>query len=73
MAKKGFWIKAGITLITLCLLMSSTSSGSVAAQAEGPVMLHPRLDVRPVVTGLNTASMIERVPQVSRTLSRSAG
>ena len=53
MAKKDFWIKAGIALITLCLLMSSTSSGSVAAQSSGPVMLHPRLDVRPVVSGLN--------------------
>jgi aldose sugar dehydrogenase len=53
MAKKGFWIKAGIALITLCLLMSPTSSSLVAAQSEGPEMLHPRLDVRPVVTGLN--------------------
>lgn len=53
MAKKGFWIKAGVALITLCLLMSSTSSGFVAAQSGAPVMLHPRLAVRPVVTGLN--------------------
>ena len=53
MTKKGFWRKAGMALITLCLLMSSTPNGFVAAQSGGPVMLHPRLAVRPVVTGLN--------------------
>ena len=49
MAKKGFWTRVGMTVIMLSLIMSSTAS----AQSSGPVMLHPRLDVRPVVSGLN--------------------
>ena len=40
-------------LILLTLIVVSSSSYSVAAQSEGPEMLHPQLDVRPVVTGLN--------------------
>jgi glucose/arabinose dehydrogenase len=39
--------------IVLSLLMSFTSTNSVVAQAEGPQMLHPRLDVRLVVSGLD--------------------
>jgi glucose/arabinose dehydrogenase len=42
-----------VALIMLSLIMGSTSSQFVSAQADGPVMLHPRLDVRPVVSGLN--------------------
>src|SRR5688572_13513769 len=49
MARKGFWTRVGMAVIVLSLIMSSTAS----AQSSGPVMLHPRLDVRPVVSGLN--------------------
>src|SRR5215216_4187090 len=40
-------------LILLTLIVVSSSSYSVAAQSEGPEMLHPQLDVRAVVTGLD--------------------
>jgi glucose/arabinose dehydrogenase len=53
MARKGFWTRAGILFVALSLLMSFTSSHFAAAQEEGPVMLHPQLGVRPVVSGLN--------------------
>lgn len=49
MARKGFWTRVGMAVIMLSLIMSSTAS----AQSSGPVMLHPRLGVRPVVSGLN--------------------
>lgn len=39
--------------IALSLLMSFTLTNLASAQDEGPVMLHPQLGVRPVVSGLN--------------------
>jgi len=57
MAKKGVLSRMGIWFIALSLLMSFTSINFAAAQEpapEPPEMLHPRLDVRPVVTGLTT-------------------
>jgi glucose/arabinose dehydrogenase len=53
MARKGFWTRMGMLFVTLSLLMSFTSTNFAAAQEEGPVMLNPRLGVRPVITGLN--------------------
>src|SRR5687767_9093820 len=49
MSRKGFWTRVGMAVIVLSLIMSSTAS----AQSSGPVMLHPQLGVRPVVSGLN--------------------
>src|SRR5687768_14450901 len=54
MAQKGFLTKVGTLFITLSLLMSFTSIHLAAAQEAGPEMLHPNLDVRPVVSGLVT-------------------
>jgi aldose sugar dehydrogenase len=57
MAVKGFLFKVGAFVIALSLLMSFTSINFAAAQEpapEPPEMLHPQLDVRPVVTGLTT-------------------
>ena len=42
----------------LSLLMSFTSVNFATAQAETPEMLHPGLDVRPVVTGLTTPTTL---------------
>ena len=53
MDTKGVWIRASVALLVLALIMGSTSSQFASAQSSGPVMLHPRLDVRPVVSGLN--------------------
>src|SRR5215211_7263504 len=53
MNAKGFLTKASALFMSLSLLLSFTTAPFVAAQAEGPAMLHPRLGVRPVVTGLN--------------------
>ena len=53
MNTKRVWIRMSVALIMLSLIMGSTSSQFVSAQADGPVMLHPRLDVRPVASGLN--------------------
>lgn len=53
MARKGFWTRMGMLFVALSLLMSFTSTNFAAAQEEGPVMLNPRLGVRPVITGLN--------------------
>jgi glucose/arabinose dehydrogenase len=52
MNRKDFWTKAGAVFMSLALLFSLNAAPSVAAQAAGPTMLHPRLGVRPVVTGL---------------------
>jgi aldose sugar dehydrogenase len=54
MAGKGFWTRAGILFIALSLLMSFTSANFASAQDEGPEMLHPQLDVRTVVDGLDS-------------------
>jgi len=52
MNRKGFWTKAGAFFMSLALLISFSAPPFVAAQSAGPTMLHPRLGVRPVVTGL---------------------
>ena len=52
MTGKGFLVRTGAFVIVLSLLLSSTSTSFVTAQSAGPVMLDPRLDVRPVVGGL---------------------
>ena len=49
---KGFWMRASTFLVSISLLLSFAAAPSVAAQTGGPTMLHPRLDVRPVVSGL---------------------
>jgi aldose sugar dehydrogenase len=58
MTRKGFLVRAGAFVIALSILISSTSTRFVTAQSAGPVMLHPSLDVRPVVTGLNLPTTI---------------
>ncbi len=58
MTNKGFRSGAGVLLVALSLLIVSGSSSPVAAQSDGPVMLHPRLAVRPVVTGLITPTSL---------------
>jgi len=52
MTGKGFLVRAGAFVVVLSLLLSFTSTSFVTAQSAGPVMLDPRLDVRPVVGGL---------------------
>ena len=56
MVKKGFLSQVGTLFIALSLLLSFTSVNFAAAQEETPPpeMLHPRLRVRPVITGLTT-------------------
>jgi glucose/arabinose dehydrogenase len=54
MVRKGIWTRMGMLVVVLSLVMSFTSINFAAAQAETPEMLHPRLDVRPVVGGLTT-------------------
>src|SRR4026208_1307773 len=53
MKGKGFLVRAGVFVIALSILLSFTSTRFATAQSTGPEMLDPRLDVRPVVTGLN--------------------
>jgi glucose/arabinose dehydrogenase len=52
MNRKGFWIKASALLMSLVMLISTTAMPLVSAQTQGPEMLDPNLDVRPVVSGL---------------------
>ena len=54
MNKKGFWSRASVVMISLSLVIGSLSTGFVAAQGTGPVMLDSHLGVRPVTSGLNT-------------------
>ncbi len=54
MVRKGIWSRMGTLFIALSLLLSFTSVNFATAQEEMPEMLHPRLGVRPVVTGLTT-------------------
>jgi glucose/arabinose dehydrogenase len=53
MKGKGFLTRAGTFVLALSILLSFTSTRFATAQSTGPEMLDPRLDVRPVVTGLN--------------------
>ena len=54
MVRKGVWIKVGMLVTIFALLMSFIPASDATAQTEMPEMLHPRLDVRPVITGLTT-------------------
>lgn len=54
MSMNRFWFRAGTFLASISLLMSFMATPFAAAQSPGPTMLHPRLDVRPVVSGLTT-------------------
>src|SRR5688572_4267031 len=54
MVRKGIWTRMGMLVVVLSLLMSFTSINFAAAQEEMPEMLHPRLDVRTVVSGLTS-------------------
>ena len=65
MVRKGIWTKLGMLLTVLALLLSFTSNSPAAAQTEPPPppeMLHPRLDVRPVITGLNLPNHAALLP-----------
>src|SRR5215211_2960721 len=53
MVTKGIWRRVGMLFVVLALLMSFASTDFAAAQEAGPVMLHPRLGVRPVLSGLD--------------------
>ena len=55
---KGFLTKASALFMSLSLLFSLTAAPSVTAQSAGPSMLHPRLDVRPVVSELVTPTTL---------------
>ena len=57
MVRKGIWARMGMFVLALSLLVSFAPVRFAAAQEpapEPPEMLHPRLDVRPVITGLTT-------------------
>jgi glucose/arabinose dehydrogenase len=57
MVRKGIWTRMGMLVVVLALLMSFNAPNSATAQTETPPppeMLHPRLGVRPVITGLTT-------------------
>ena len=57
MVRQEIWTRTGTLAVVLALLMSFAPMNFAAAQTEPPPMpemLHPRLDVRPVVTGLIT-------------------
>jgi aldose sugar dehydrogenase len=58
MTRKDLWIKVGTLFIAISLLMSFTSPNFAAAQQAGPEMLHPQLDVRPVVSQLVTPTTL---------------
>ena len=57
MVRKGSWTRMGMLVVVVALLMSVTSINFAAAQEEPPEppeMLHPDLDVRMVVDGLDS-------------------
>ncbi len=57
MVRKGIWARMGVFVVVLSLLVSFAPTRIAVAQEpapEQPEMLHPRLDVRPVITGLTT-------------------
>src|SRR5215211_975625 len=58
MVRKVFGRKAGMLFVILSLLMSFSPASLMGAQEEGPVMKDPRLDVRPVISGLVTPTSI---------------
>ncbi|HEX5808187.1 MAG TPA: PQQ-dependent sugar dehydrogenase, partial [Anaerolineales bacterium] len=54
MKSKERWMRAGALILSITLLLSFTATPFVAAQSTGPTMLHPRLSVRTVLSGLTT-------------------
>src|SRR5687767_1888335 len=54
MFRKRRQIGAGLLLVALSFTLTFSPGGTAVADPDGPVMLHPRLDVRPVTTGLVT-------------------
>ncbi|MGZ9222988.1 MAG: PQQ-dependent sugar dehydrogenase, partial [Anaerolineales bacterium] len=54
MVRKTVWTRVGMSFVVLALLLSFTSINVTPAQGETPSMLHPRLQVRPVISGLMT-------------------
>lgn len=53
---------ARLPLLVLTLLLLALSAGSLSAQTAGPEMLHPRLTVHPVVSGLTTPTTMAFLP-----------
>jgi aldose sugar dehydrogenase len=53
MIKKAFWTQVTGLFMSLLLLATLAAPPPVAAQTTGPEILHPRLGIRPVITGLN--------------------
>jgi glucose/arabinose dehydrogenase len=53
MTRKGFLSRASVLFVVLSLILSFSATSFATAQSSGPEMLHPNLDVRPAVTGLN--------------------
>ena len=54
MFQKRRQIGAGLLLVALSFSLIFSPNGTAVADPDGPVMLHPGLDVRPVTTGLVT-------------------
>ena len=52
MNRRSVLLRVGLLLVCVSLLMSLNATSLATAQATGPVMLNPRLAVRPVVSGL---------------------
>lgn len=54
MGKQVFLTRAAATMLALLMVLSFSATRFAGAQDSGPEMLHPLLDVRPVVSGLVT-------------------
>src|SRR5687768_14848020 len=52
MIHKEYHLRVGMMFMIISLLIGAGSSSRLAAQSDGPTMLHPRLAVRTVVDGL---------------------
>jgi aldose sugar dehydrogenase len=53
MNRKKVWIRAGSLLLGIMLLLSVSATPLASAQSPTPTMLHPQLNVRTVISGLN--------------------
>ena len=53
MNEKGFLGRLGVLFVAISLITSFSATSFATAQSGGPEMLHPNLDVRPAVAGLN--------------------
>lgn len=58
MVRKSVWTKVGMLFVALSVLISFTPTRPTAAQGETPMMLHPLLQVRPIISGLMTPTTI---------------